>query len=84
MHGIRTHWEVENKLHWVLDVAFKEDDNRTRKDHGAENLAILRRWGLNLMRKEGTTGGIAKNRKRVGWDDQYRSRLLNCLLDPAT
>ena len=84
MYGIRTHWEVENKLHWVLDVAFKEDDNRTRKDHGAENLAILRRWGLNLMRKEGTTGGIAKNRKRVGWDDQYRSRLLNCLLDPAT
>ena len=84
MHGIRTHWEVENKLHWVLDVAFNEDRNQTRTDHGAENLAVLRRWGLNLMRKEGSTGGIAKNRKRVGWDDQYRSRLLNCLLDPST
>ena len=84
IHGIRTHWEVENKLHWVLDVAFDEDGSRTRKDHGAENLAILRRWGLNLMRNEGTTGGIAKNRKRVGWDDQYRSRLLHCLLDPST
>jgi predicted transposase YbfD/YdcC len=84
MRGIRTHWEVENKLHWVLDVAFNEDRNQTRKDHGAENLAILRRWGLNLMRKEGSIGGIAKNRKRVGWDDQYRNRLLKCLLDPST
>ena len=68
----------------MLDVAFDEGGSRTRKDHGAENLAILRRWGLNLMRNEGTTGGIAKNRKRVGWDDQYRSRLLHCLLDPST
>ena len=84
LHAIRTHWQVENNLHWALDVAFREDTHRTHKDHGAENLAITRRWALNLMRREGTLGGLSKNRKRVGWDDAYRARLLGCLLDPST
>ena len=82
LHCIRTHWHIENRLHWVLDVAFREDESKTRTDHGPENLAILRRWALNLMRLEGTAGGLAKNRKRVGWDDAYRSRLL-ALLTPT-
>lgn len=84
LQGIRTHWHVENKLHWVLDVAFQEDAQRTVKDHGAENMAVVRRWALNVMRLEGTTGGLAKNRKRVGWDDLYRERLLALLLVPPT
>lgn len=84
LHAVRTHWEVENKLHWVLDVAFAEDANSTVVDHGAENLAVLRRWALNLMRQEGSVGAINKNRKRAGWDDQYRERLLQQLLPPST
>ena len=75
---------MENKLHWVLDVAFNEDAHSTVKDHGAENLAVIRRWGLNLMRIEGSAGGITKNRKRVGWDDDYRTRLLEQLLVPSS
>jgi predicted transposase YbfD/YdcC len=82
LQGIRTHWHIENRLHWVLDVAFREDQSKTRTDHGPENLATLRRWALNLMRLEGTAGGIAQNRKRVGWDDAYRSRLV-ALLAPT-
>ncbi|CAM3524445.1 ISAs1 family transposase [Deinococcus frigens] len=84
LESIRTHWHVENKLHWVLDVAFDEDARRTVKDHGAENMAVMRRWALNVMRLEGTAGGLAKNRKRVGWDDAYRDRLLAKLFAPLT
>mgnify|MGYP000191513290 CR=1 FL=1 len=84
LHAVRTHWEVENKLHWVLDVAFAEDANSTVVDHGAENLAVLRRWALNLMRQEGSMGAVNKNRKRAGWDDFYRERLLQQLLPPPT
>lgn len=82
LQGIRTHWHIENRLHWVLDVAFGEDDSNTRTDHGPEHLATLRRWAFNLMRLEGTAGGLANNRKRVGWDDAYRSRLI-ALLAPT-
>lgn len=63
----------------MLAVAFNEDQNQTRKEHGAEHLVISRRWGLNLIRKEGSTGTIAKNRKRINWDEQYRDRLLKRL-----
>ena len=84
LSAVRTHWEVENKLHWVLDVAFAEDANSTVVDQGAENLAVLRRWALNLMRQEGTSGAVNKNRKRAGWDDLYRERLLQHLLPPPT
>lgn len=84
LHAVRTHWQVENSLHWVLDVAFAEDANVTVADHGAENLAVLRRWALNLMRQEGSVGAINKNRKRAGWDDLYRDRLLQQLSPDPT
>lgn len=84
LHAVRTHWQVENSLHWVLDVAFAEDANVTVADHGAENLAVLRRWALNLMRQEGSVGAINKNRKRAGWDDLYRDRLLQQLRPDPT
>jgi len=48
--AIRGHWGVENAVHWVLDVTFKEDDSRIRKDDGAENVGIIRRFALNLSR----------------------------------
>ncbi|GAA5438514.1 ISAs1 family transposase [Deinococcus aquaticus] len=84
LHAVRTHWQVENSLHWVLDVAFAEDANVTVADHGAENLAVLRRWALNLMRQEGSVGAINKNRKRAGWDDLYRDGLLQQLRPDPT
>jgi predicted transposase YbfD/YdcC len=63
MPGIRTQWEAKNKLHWVLDIAFNEDCDQTREDYGAENLSILRRWGLSLVRPEGSDVGSVKNQK---------------------
>jgi predicted transposase YbfD/YdcC len=60
---IRTHWEVENKLHWCLDVAFREDDNRVRKGHAPENLAIMRKIALNVLMKEKTKKCGAKSKR---------------------
>ncbi|MFB9081951.1 ISAs1 family transposase [Deinococcus wulumuqiensis] len=84
LYAVRTHWKIENSLHWVLDVAFAEDDSTTRTDHGPQNLATLRRWALNLMRREGSVGAVNKNRKRAGWDDEFRERLLQQLLPLPT
>jgi predicted transposase YbfD/YdcC len=67
--SVRTHWGIENKLHWVLDVVFREDDARNRKDHSAADLALLRRITLNLIRLEPTekyrTRKLSLNRKRL-------------------
>jgi predicted transposase YbfD/YdcC len=52
LHAVRAHWGIENKVHWVLDVAFREDDCRIRKGNGAENFAVLHHIALNLLRRE--------------------------------
>jgi predicted transposase YbfD/YdcC len=63
--AIRGHWSTENGQHWMLDVVFREDDNRIRVGHGAENFAILRRMSLNLMNKnQNTTTKISKKCQR--------------------
>lgn len=67
----RQHWTIENSLHWVLDVTFKEDENRTRCDYGAENLALLRKLTLNATEKEPSKGSKKGKRKKAGWDDDY-------------
>ena len=68
-HSARSHWGIENKLHWVLDVAFREDYARNRKDHSAANLAVLRKITLNLLRLEPTEKyqkqKLSLNRKRL-------------------
>ena len=75
--AVRGHWGIENSVHWVLDIAFREDDSRVRKGHGPENLAILRRMALNMLKSETTSkGGIAAKRKRAGWDNQYLLKVL--------
>ena len=73
----RTHWSIENSLHWVLDVAFCEDACRIRKGHGAENFAILRHVAVNLLQPDRRrSGGIRAKRLQAGWDVRYREQIL--------
>ena len=77
-HAVRSHWEIENCVHWILDIAFREDDSRVRKGHGAENLATLRRLVLNLLRKENTaTCGTKNKRLKAAWDEDYLFKVLS-------
>lgn len=74
---IRGHWSIENQLHWVLDVDFKEDDSRIRKDNAPENLAVIRHIALNLLNQDKSSkGSIKGKRKKAGWDDDYLLHLL--------
>jgi len=75
--AVREHWGVENALHWVLEVSFREDDCRIRQGHGAQNMAVLRHMALNLLRQEGGhKRGIKARRKRAGWDRDYLFKVL--------
>jgi predicted transposase YbfD/YdcC len=79
--AIRQHWEVENRLHWVLDVIFHEDACRVRTGDGAQNLAILRHLALNLLRQDTRLkSSLAKKRFRAALDDDYLTHLLACLV----
>jgi predicted transposase YbfD/YdcC len=73
---VRSHWGVENRLHWRLDVVMNEDQDRTRLGHGPNNLAILRHMALNVMQKDPTKGSLRGKFKRAGWDDAYLTKLL--------
>lgn len=73
----RSHWKIENQLHWVLDIAFREDESRVRKDHSSENLAVLRHVALNLLKQEKTAkGGIHAKRLQAGWNNDYLLAIL--------
>jgi predicted transposase YbfD/YdcC len=75
---ICTHWEIENKLHWCLDVTFRENDNRVRKDHAPENLAIMRKIALNVLRKENTKKCGAKAKWLIcAMDMDYLLKVIN-------
>jgi predicted transposase YbfD/YdcC len=73
---VRSHWGVENRLHWRLDVTMNEDQDRTRLDNGPHNLAVLRHRALNVMQKDTTKGSLRGKFMRAGWDDRYLARLL--------
>jgi len=75
--AVRGHWGVENKLHWVMDVCFREDQSRARQGYAAENLATLRRLALNLLKYEKTKKrGIRGKMRNASWDHSYLLRLL--------
>lgn len=77
LNASRSHWHIENKLHWSLDVSFREDESRLRKGDGAENFSIIRRIALNLLKKEKTEKvGIETKRLRAGWDNDYLKKVM--------
>jgi predicted transposase YbfD/YdcC len=73
---VRSHWGIENSLHWVLDVVMDEDQARNRKDHGPENLALMRKLALNLAKREPSKGSMRGKLKRAGWDNTFLVQIL--------
>lgn len=81
-NAIRSHWGVENQVHWVLDVVFADDASRVRINHSAHNLAIIRHIVLNMLRQETTLkSSLRQKRLRAGWDDTYLIKVLQ--IDPG-
>lgn len=80
--AVRTHWRIENSAHWVLDMAFREDESRLRKDNGAENMATLRRMALSLLKQDKTVKlGIKNKRLKATWDHDYLVHLLTLMMN---
>ena len=76
----RKHWQIENKLHWSLDVNFSEDKCRVREGHAAENFAIKRKIAHAALTKDKISKtGMAAKRKKAGWDNRYLSKILNLI-----
>jgi predicted transposase YbfD/YdcC len=74
---VRSHWHIENRLHWMLDVVMDEDGSRARKDHAPENLARMRRFALNLLRANRAKGSTRGKIKRAAWDDTFLLEILS-------
>ena len=74
--AVRGHWEIENSLHWVLDVSMKEDECQINKDHGAENMATLRHMSLNMLRAESTKASMPTKRKRAWMKTEFLEQVL--------
>jgi predicted transposase YbfD/YdcC len=74
--SVRAHWGIENRLHWVLDVVFKEDQSRLRRGHGARNMAIVRHFAINLLRQPDDRRSLKTRRKLAGWDPDYMQSIL--------
>jgi predicted transposase YbfD/YdcC len=77
LNAARSHWGIENELHWVLDVAFREDDCRVRAGNAAENFAVMRHLALNLLKSvKGTKVGIKNKRLKAACDEDFMLRVL--------
>lgn len=80
--AIRSHWHIENRLHWQLDVSFNEDRSRSRIKNEAQNIALIRRMTMNYLKKETTRkASIKRKRKQAGWDDSYFFQVLSLILN---
>ena len=83
LESVRAHWLIENDLHWCLDVTFGQDTNQTRTKYAAENLAVVRHFALNLIRRySGDRYSVPRRRRLCDYDIGYREELLG-LADPA-
>ena len=78
---VRDHWAIENALHWQLDVSFREDAARNRKDNGPGNIAVLRRRALDVVRRDTSKGSLTIKLKRAGWDEAFLCSILNGLAE---
>jgi predicted transposase YbfD/YdcC len=77
LEAVRSHWGVENSLHWVLDMVFDEDRSRIRKDNAPQNIAVIRQMALNLLKHEKTArGGVQAKRLQAAWDENYLLKVL--------
>ena len=77
LEAVRAHWSIENSLHWSLDVTFREDQSRVRKDHGPQNMATLRQISHNLLKREPSLKvGIQGKRLQAGWREDYLLKVL--------
>ena len=77
LDAVRGHWGIENRVHWVLDIAFREEESRLRKGNGAQNFAVLRHIALNLLKQERSCKrGIKTKRLKAGWSLDYLSKVL--------
>jgi len=79
--AVRRHWGIENGCHWVLDVAFREDDHRLRDGHAPENLALVRKMALAMLKKAPAKMGIKNKRLKAGWDNTFLEAALRDFLD---
>ena len=77
--AVRSHWGIENRVHWVLDVTFKEDLSRLRIGHGAHNMAVVRHFALNLVRQAKDKRAIKRRRKVASWNPQYLTEMLQLI-----
>jgi predicted transposase YbfD/YdcC len=78
LNAKRSYWGIENRLHWVLDIAFNEDHSRVRKDNAPHNFAVLRHMALNLLKQENSVkAGIKAKRLKCGWDTDYLLQVLS-------
>ena len=75
-NAIRDHWHIENRLHWVLDVSFRQDDCRIRTGQAPQNMAVLRHMALNLIKRECSRGSVRGKRLKAGWDDAFLAKIL--------
>jgi predicted transposase YbfD/YdcC len=75
-HVVRSHWAIENRLHWIMDVVFRDDQCRLRIGHGARNMTVVRHFALNLVRAVADKKPIKRRRKLAGWSADYLEKVL--------
>ena len=75
-NAVRSHWGIENRLHWVLDVTFRDDDSRVRKDHAPANFAVIKHIAMNLLNKAKSKHSLRGMRKKAGWNNRFLLQIL--------